>query len=43
MPFGVYSIVQKFNIPLQIQPQCFGLFCCVSWGQCEEEVVPFKR
>jgi len=34
LPFGVYAISQRFNIPLQIQPQFFGLFCCVSWGQC---------
>lgn len=34
VPFGVYSICQNFNIPLQVQPQCFCLFCMVSWGQC---------
>lgn len=34
LPFGVYAISQRFNIPLQVQPQCFGLFCMVSWGQC---------
>jgi uncharacterized protein with PQ loop repeat len=34
MPFGVYAISQNFNIPLQIQPQFFCLFCAVSWGQC---------
>lgn len=34
VPFGVYAIVQKFNIPIQIQPQCFCCLCLVSWGQC---------
>ncbi|KAK5173528.1 uncharacterized protein LTR77_002209 [Saxophila tyrrhenica] len=34
LPFGVYSITQRFNVGLQIQPQLFGLFCGVSWGQC---------
>jgi uncharacterized protein with PQ loop repeat len=34
LPFGVYAISQKFNIPLQIQPQCFCLLCGVSWAQC---------
>lgn len=33
VPFGVYAIVQKFNIPLQVQPQFFCLLCMVSWGQ----------
>jgi len=35
VPFGVYAIVQNFNIPIQIQPQCFCLLCLVSWGQCK--------
>ena len=34
VPFGAYSIAQKFNIPLIVQPQCFMLLCGVSWGQC---------
>ncbi|KAK5209484.1 hypothetical protein LTR99_007754 [Exophiala xenobiotica] len=34
VPFGAYAIVQNFNIPIQIQPQCFCLFCLVNWGQC---------
>lgn len=34
VPFGVYAIVQKFNIPLIVQPQCFCLMCGVSWAQC---------
>ncbi|KAL9120732.1 MAG: hypothetical protein Q9187_002711 [Circinaria calcarea] len=27
VPFGVYAIVQNFNIPIQIQPQMFGTLC----------------
>ena len=34
VPFGVYAVVQNFNIPIQIQPQCFCALCLVSWGQC---------
>ncbi|KAK5560185.1 hypothetical protein LTR46_001935 [Exophiala xenobiotica] len=34
VPFGAYAIVQNFNIPIQIQPQCFCFFCLVNWGQC---------
>lgn len=33
MPFGVYSIVQNFNIPIQVQPQCFMVLCLASWAQ----------
>ncbi|RAO68778.1 uncharacterized protein BHQ10_004790 [Talaromyces amestolkiae] len=33
VPFGVYMILQNVNIPLQIQPQIFGFFGFVSWGQ----------
>ena len=33
VPFGVYAIVQNFNIPLQIQPQVFCFFSLVSWAQ----------
>ncbi|KAL1971045.1 hypothetical protein VTN77DRAFT_2879 [Rasamsonia byssochlamydoides] len=33
IPFGIYMILQKVNIPLQIQPQLFGFFSFVSWGQ----------
>ena len=32
-PFGVYVIVQNFNIPLQVQPQCFTLLSIVTWSQ----------
>lgn len=34
VPFGVYAIVQNFNIPIQIQPQCFCILCLTSWAQC---------
>ncbi|KAI4195113.1 MAG: hypothetical protein LQ350_007391 [Teloschistes chrysophthalmus] len=34
VPFGVYAIVQNFNIPIMVQPQCFGLLCLITWGQC---------
>lgn len=33
LPFGVYAISSNFNIPLQVQPQFFCLFCLISWGQ----------
>ncbi|KAI4180558.1 MAG: hypothetical protein L6R41_007164, partial [Letrouitia leprolyta] len=33
VPFGVYAIVQKFNIPIQIQPQIFCTLALVSWAQ----------
>lgn len=33
VPFGAYSIVQNFNVPLQVQPQCFMGLCLVSWAQ----------
>ncbi|KUJ09837.1 PQ-loop-domain-containing protein [Mollisia scopiformis] len=33
VPFGAYSITQNFNIPIQVQPQCFGTFCLISWAQ----------
>ena len=34
LPFGVYAITQQFNIPLQIQPQCFAILCMANFGQC---------
>ncbi|KAI0251721.1 PQ loop repeat-domain-containing protein [Lactifluus subvellereus] len=34
LPLGVYVIVQDLNIPLIVQPQLFGLFSLLSWGQC---------
>ncbi|KAI9695390.1 MAG: hypothetical protein M1820_008645 [Bogoriella megaspora] len=33
VPSGIYNVVQRFNIPLQIQPQCMALLCLVCWGQ----------
>ncbi|KAK4229967.1 hypothetical protein QBC38DRAFT_358285, partial [Podospora fimiseda] len=33
VPFGVYNVAQNFNIPLQVQPQCFMTFCLISWAQ----------
>lgn len=33
VPFGVYAIVQNFNIPIQIQPQCFYVLCLTCWAQ----------
>ena len=33
VPFGVYAIVQNFNIPLQIQPHVFCCLSLVSWAQ----------
>ncbi|KAF6239776.1 hypothetical protein HO173_002322 [Letharia columbiana] len=33
VPFGVYAIVQNFNMPIQIQPQVFCALALVSWGQ----------
>ncbi|MCJ1311593.1 hypothetical protein MMC25_005266 [Agyrium rufum] len=33
IPFGVYAIVQNFNIPVQIQAQIFGTLAIVVWVQ----------
>lgn len=33
VPFGVYSVVQRFAIPIQMQPQIFGALSLVTWGQ----------
>ncbi|KAL2818416.1 PQ loop repeat-domain-containing protein [Aspergillus cavernicola] len=33
VPMGAYFILQEVNIPLQIQPQVFGFFSLVAWGQ----------
>lgn len=30
---GAYTLVLDLNIPLIVQPQLFGLFSLVSWGQ----------
>ncbi|KAF2868275.1 PQ loop repeat protein-like protein [Massariosphaeria phaeospora] len=34
VPFGVYAVVQRFNVPLMVQPQCFCVLCGVAWAQC---------
>ncbi|TXT04876.1 hypothetical protein VHUM_03959 [Vanrija humicola] len=31
---GSYLVSQRSSIPLQIQPQCFGFLCVISWAQC---------
>ncbi|KAJ5495140.1 membrane protein [Penicillium diatomitis] len=33
VPMGAYFILQQVNIPLQVQPQLFGFFSLVAWGQ----------
>ncbi|KAI3340153.1 PQ loop repeat-domain-containing protein [Ustulina deusta] len=33
VPFGIYAVVQNFNIPIQVQPQAFMLLCLINWGQ----------
>ncbi|KAL8900093.1 MAG: hypothetical protein Q9207_005861 [Kuettlingeria erythrocarpa] len=33
VPFGVYAIVQNFNIPIQVQPQAFCCLALISWAQ----------
>lgn len=33
VPFGAYSVIQNFNVPIQVQPQCFMGLCLVSWAQ----------
>ncbi|KAF2199727.1 hypothetical protein GQ43DRAFT_473367 [Delitschia confertaspora ATCC 74209] len=33
VPLGVYAIIQNFNLPLQLQPQCFGVLCLICWSQ----------
>lgn len=33
VPFGVYAVVQNFNLALQLQPQCFGGLTLIAWGQ----------
>ncbi|KAF2398137.1 hypothetical protein EJ06DRAFT_480605, partial [Trichodelitschia bisporula] len=32
-PFGAYSIIQNFNIPIQTQPQIFCFLCLICWAQ----------
>lgn len=33
IPFGAYAIIQDFVLPLQVQPQIFGILSLVTWGQ----------
>ncbi|MCJ1463943.1 hypothetical protein MMC07_002553 [Pseudocyphellaria aurata] len=33
VPFGVYAVVQNFNLPIQIQSQVFGTLSLVTWAQ----------
>ncbi|MCJ1238308.1 hypothetical protein MMC14_006297 [Varicellaria rhodocarpa] len=33
VPFGVYAVVQNFNVPLQIQPQIFAALSWISFAQ----------
>ncbi|KAI1459913.1 PQ loop repeat-domain-containing protein [Annulohypoxylon moriforme] len=33
VPFGAYNIAQRFNYPLQVQPQAFMALCLVNWCQ----------
>ncbi|KAI1765071.1 hypothetical protein GGR53DRAFT_286223 [Hypoxylon sp. FL1150] len=33
VPFGAYNIAQRFNVPLQVQPQAFMVLCLVNWCQ----------
>ena len=32
-PYGVYAIVQDFNIPVQMQPQIFTFLTLIAWSQ----------
>lgn len=34
VPFGVYFIIKKANLPVQIQPHIFMLFATITWAQC---------
>ncbi|KAJ5179815.1 PQ loop repeat protein [Penicillium capsulatum] len=33
VPMGVYLILQQVNLPLQIQPQIFGVLSAIIWAQ----------
>lgn len=33
LPLGVYAIVQRFNVPIQVQPQVFVVLCGICWAQ----------
>ncbi|KAJ7464404.1 PQ loop repeat-domain-containing protein [Mycena latifolia] len=32
---GAYTLLLDLNIPLILQPQCFGVLSLISWGQCQ--------
>ena len=34
VPLGVYTIVEQFNVALQIQPQMLALLSLITWIQC---------
>ena len=34
IPMGVYNIVSKFNVALQVQPQILTVLSLVTWSQC---------
>lgn len=34
VPFGVYFIVKKSNLPVQVQPHIFMLLATITWVQC---------
>lgn len=34
VPFGIYTIAQYLNVPLQLQPQLFLILCLITWAQC---------
>jgi hypothetical protein len=34
VPFGIYTISQYLNIPLQLQPQLFIVLALICWAQC---------
>jgi uncharacterized protein with PQ loop repeat len=34
LPLGIYNIVSKLNIALQIQPQILTTLSLITWGQC---------
>ena len=33
VPFGLYAVVQRFSIPIQIQPQAFCALSLINWAQ----------
>ncbi|KAH9981119.1 hypothetical protein BGW80DRAFT_1108491, partial [Lactifluus volemus] len=43
LTLGVYIILRGLNIPLNVQPQLFGLFALLSSGQCLHYVAAQSR